>query len=97
VVDDWDRGGVVRLQHRRPASQQVLAQQLRVQVPGLPHPLPHGRLLPAQLRCHCVHEGGAHAERQVRRTAPQDRRAQRRFLIIRGGWERVGEVTSGVV
>ncbi|KAE8099271.1 hypothetical protein FH972_017265 [Carpinus fangiana] len=68
-----------------------LLSKLRVQVPGLPHPLPHDRLLATQLRCHCVHEGGAHADHQVRRTAPQDRRPQRRVLLLRRLRERVVE------
>lgn len=97
MVDDRARGGVVRVEHRCPASEQVLAEQLRVQVPGLPDPLPHDRLLLAQLRRHCVHEGGAHAEHQVHRTAPQDRRPQRRFLLLRRLRERVVGVPSGVV
>lgn len=96
---DHDRVGrvVVRLQHRGSPPEQVPADQLRVQVPDFPDPLPHDGVQSAQLRGHSVYEGGSYAEREVQDSVGEDRGAQCRFLFLGGVRERVVEVPSGVV
>lgn len=97
MVHDWARGSMVQFQHRRLASQQVLAHQLWFQVPCVPHHVSHVHVFCAQLRCHCMYESGSFATHCVKDTVRQDHWAQCRFLLLRGLWECVAEVYSGVV
>ncbi|KAL0691355.1 hypothetical protein Bca4012_091034 [Brassica carinata] len=69
---------VVLVQHRSTAPEQVPAEQLRVQVPDLPHHVPHNVVLPPQLPRHRVDEDGPYADGSVPRPAPQDRGAEPR-------------------
>ncbi|KAF2566627.1 hypothetical protein F2Q68_00025719 [Brassica cretica] len=82
---------VVLVQHRSTAPEQVPAEQLRVQVPDLPHHVPHDRVLPPQLRRHRVVEDGPYADGSVPRPAPQDRGAEPRVLRVGGLREHLPE------
>jgi len=92
------RGGgcVVQFQHRRAPSQQVLAQQLRLPVPGFPHHLSHALVFASQLRY--LRDGhGSVADPALPHSVLQDRRSQRRFLLLRRLRQRFAPVHSGVV
>ncbi|KAF3601150.1 hypothetical protein F2Q69_00038757 [Brassica cretica] len=77
--------------HGSPAPEQVLAEQLRVQVPDLPHHVPHDVVLPPQLPRHRVDEDGPYADGSVPRPAPQDRGAEPRVLRVGGLREHLPE------
>ncbi|KAG5416183.1 hypothetical protein IGI04_003750 [Brassica rapa subsp. trilocularis] len=62
VLHNRARGVVVLVQHRSPAPEQVPAEQLRVQVPDLPHHVPHDPVLAPQLPRHRVDEDGPYAD-----------------------------------
>uniref|UniRef100_A0A453IBQ8 Sugar phosphate transporter domain-containing protein n=1 Tax=Aegilops tauschii subsp. strangulata TaxID=200361 RepID=A0A453IBQ8_AEGTS len=66
------RHRLVLLQHRRAPAQQVPPQQLRLQVPNLPHHVPHVRLRALLLRRHRLAPDRAHAARALPRPARQD-------------------------
>ncbi|KAH0904890.1 hypothetical protein HID58_044393 [Brassica napus] len=81
-ASDRPRRLVVLVQHRSTAPEQVPAEQLRVQVPDLPHHVPHNVVLPPQLPRHRVDEDGPYADGSVPRPAPQDRGAEPRVLRV---------------
>ena len=88
---------MVLVQHRSAATKQVPPEQLRVQVPDLPHHVPHDGVLAPQLRGHRVDEDGPYADDQVPRPVPQDRGAEPRLLRLRGVREHFAQVSSGLV
>jgi hypothetical protein len=83
---------LVLLQHRRATAQQVPPQQLRLQVPHLPHHVPHVRLRPALLRRHRLAPRRAHAACPLPPPARQDRRAQPSLLRLRRLREHIAAV-----
>ena len=88
---------VVLVQHRSTAPEQVPAEQLRVQVPDLPHHVPHNVVLPPQLPRHRVDEDGPYADGSVPRPAPQDRGAEPRVLRVGRLREHLPEVSARFV
>ena len=65
ILHDRARRSVVLLQHWSPIAKQVLAEQLRVQVPDLFDHVSHDGLLVTQLRGNRVDEDGAYADDSV--------------------------------
>ena len=84
---------MVLVQHRSAVTKQVPAEQLRVQVPDLPHHVPHDGMLAAQLRLHRVDGDGPYADDPIPRPVPQDRRAEPRFLRVGGVREHLAPVS----
>ena len=88
---------MVLLQHRRAITEQVLAQQLRVQVPNLPHSLPHACLLSLQLHCHQLVQACSIADLALSPPVPQDFGSQPYLLLVGGRRQRVLTLSSSVV
>ena len=97
MVHDRPRHLLVLLQHWGFAPQQVLAQQLWLQVPYLPHHVSHDGLFASQLYCYCLDEDGSFADHTVSSTVLENFLSQSCFLLVGGLWERLSSVPSGVV
>ncbi|RVX05934.1 putative sugar phosphate/phosphate translocator [Vitis vinifera] len=86
VVHDRPRHLLVLLQHWGFAPQQVLAQQLWLQVPYLPHHVSHDGLFASQLYCYCLDEDGSFADHTVSSTVLENFLSQSCFLLVGGLW-----------
>jgi hypothetical protein len=64
-IHDWSGNSVVFVQHWGFAAEQVLAEQLRVQIPNFLDHVPHDGVLVVELRCDCVDEDGADADYKI--------------------------------
>lgn len=85
--------GLVLIQHRSSAIEQVPVEQLRVQVPDLSDPVPHALLLPPQLHCHFLAQGGPHADHQVAGSVRQNILSRFHLLLIGRRWQYLAPVS----
>ena len=88
---------MVHSEHRSAAAEQVPPQQLRVQVPDLPHHVPHDCLLAPQLRRRRVAEDRSDADGSIPGPVRQDLGSEPRLLRVGGVRERLPEVSPRFV
>lgn len=74
---------LVLLQHRRSSPQQVLALQLWLPIPNLPHNVSHVGLCHPQLLLHRLPQGRPSPDAEIEASGPQDRHSQPRILRLR--------------
>lgn len=97
AVHDRARRLMVLLQHWGFVAEQVLAEQLWLQIPDLPHHVPHDRLLSPQLHRHRVDEDGPDADHSIQGSIPQDLRSQLRLLHLRRLRQHFAPILAGLL
>jgi len=88
---------LVLFKHWCDSSQQVPAFKLWLQVPHLPHNVPHVSLCCFQLYLHCVLQGGASADDQIKVPVHEDCNFEPCLLCLCGGWQHLPQVPRRVL
>lgn len=78
---------MVLLKHWSIIIKQILAQQLRIQVPNFPHPMSHDVVFFAQLHCHYMAQGCAFADDEVKSAVFKDICTGDHFLLVGCHWQ----------